>query len=80
MRLAAAEAIWKITFDPLLSVEICERLLLDTECWFRRYVVELLEEIADPAALPALRRRLVDERHEVRERAQKAIERIEGLP
>lgn len=28
MRLNAAEAVWKITNDPVLSVEICERLLL----------------------------------------------------
>ena len=79
MKLAAVTAIWKITGDPILSVQICERLLLDSECWFRRYVVELLEEIPHPAALPALRGRMeADERPEVRERAQKAIERIEG--
>lgn len=78
MRLAAAEAIWKITNDPVLSIDICERLLTDKECWFRRYIVELLEEIAHPAALPALRGRLVDERYEVREKAEKAIERIGG--
>ena len=41
-------------------------------------VIELLDEIADPAAIPALRGRLVDERREVREAAEKAIERIGG--
>ncbi|MFV1991834.1 MAG: HEAT repeat domain-containing protein [Acidimicrobiales bacterium] len=57
---------------------MCERLLTDRECWHRRMVVELLDEIAHPAALKALRGRLVDDRHEVRETARKAIERIEG--
>lgn len=76
MKLAAASAIWKITGDPVLSVEICERLLLDSECWMRRYTVELLDEIAHPAALPALHERLADDRAEVREAARKAIERI----
>ena len=79
MRLNAAEAIWRITSDPSLPVEICERLLTDKECWFRRMVVELLEEIAHPAALHALQSRLVDDRHEVRSAAEKAIERIAGL-
>ena len=79
MRLAAAEALWKITSDPAIYMPICERLLLDSECWFRRYVVELLEEIGHPAAIPALRGRLVDDRYEVREKARKAIGRIEGL-
>lgn len=77
MQLAAVTAIWKITSDPAIDILICERLLLDKECWFRRYVVELLEEIGS-SALPALRGRLVDDRYEVRERARKAIERIEG--
>lgn len=78
MRLASATAIWEITGDPVLSVEICERLLLDSECWFRRYVVELLEEIGHPAALPALRGRIVDDRFEVRDAAKEALEKIEG--
>jgi HEAT repeat protein len=76
MRLAAVAAIWKITNDPLLYIPICERLLGDSECWFRRHVVELLDEIAHPAALPALRERLGDVRPEVREAAEKAIEKI----
>ncbi|MCH7871760.1 MAG: hypothetical protein IID33_08665, partial [Planctomycetes bacterium] len=32
LRLAAAEAVWKITGDPIMSVQICKRLLPDTEC------------------------------------------------
>jgi HEAT repeat protein len=79
MRLAAAEAIWKITGDPVLSVEICERLLHDSECWYRRWIVELLEEIADPAALDLLReRQFQDSRPEVREAAARAIAEIEA--
>ena len=77
MRLAAVTAIWKITNDPLLYIPICERLLNDSECWFRRQVVELLDEIAHPAALPALRERLADARPEVRKAAEKAIEKID---
>ena len=50
---------------------------MDSECWFRRYVVELLEETGAPA-LPALRGRLADKRAEVRSAARRAIERIEG--
>ena len=77
-KLAAVTAIWKITADPVMAIGLCERLLMDSECWFRRYVVELLEEIGHPA-LPALReRQVIDERYEVRERAARAIERIEG--
>lgn len=78
MRLAAVTAIWKITGDPALYMPICERLLLDKECWFRRHVVELLDEIAHPAALPALQRRLSDDRPEVRVAARRATEKIEG--
>ncbi len=78
MRLAAVTAIWKITGNPAFCIPICERLLDDSECWFRRHVVELLEEIAHPAALPALRERLGDVRSEVREAAWKAIEEIEN--
>lgn len=77
MRLAAARAVWKISGDPSVYIPICERLLLDQECWFRRHVVELLEEIADPAALPALRERLADARPEVRQAAALAIEKTE---
>ena len=77
MRLHAAEAIWKITGDPILPVEICGRLLLDSECWHRRMVIELLEEIGS-LALPALRGRLADERPEVRSAARNAIQGIEG--
>jgi HEAT repeat protein len=64
--------------DPSVYIPICERLLLDRECWFRRHVVELLEEIADPAALPALRERLADARPEVRQAAARTIEKTEG--
>ena len=78
MRLAAAEAIWKITDDPAIYIPVCERLLLDSECWMRRYVVDLLEEIAHPAALPALLARLGDPRVEVRDAANRAIEKITG--
>lgn len=78
MRLAAVSAIWKVTGDPAISVGMCERLLLDSECWFRRWVVELLEEIAHPAALPALHERLQDVRPEVRAAAERAIEKIEN--
>jgi len=77
MRLAAVTAMWKISGDPSVCIPICERLLLDRECWFRRHVVELLEEIADPAALPALRERLADVRPEVRQAAVRAIEKTE---
>lgn len=77
MRLAAARAIWRITSDPALFIPICERLLADTECWFRRQVVELIEEIATPAALPALRERLADPRPEVRQAARKAMAKIQ---
>jgi len=76
MRLATVRAVWKVSHDPLLYIPICERLLLDRECWFRRYVVELLEEIADPAALPALQRRLADVRPEVRDAAARAAAKI----
>jgi HEAT repeat protein len=78
MRLAAVTAIWKITDDPTIYISICERLLGDSECWFRRHVVELLEEIAHPAAVPTLRERLGDVRFEVQEEARKAIQKIEG--
>lgn len=78
MRLAAARAVWKVSHDPSLCIPICKQLLLDQECWFRRHVVELLEEIADPAALPALRERLGDVRQEVRQAAARAIEKTEG--
>lgn len=78
MRLAVVNALWKVSGDPALYIPICERLLLDSECWFRRHVVELLEEIAHPAAVPALRERFGDVRHEVREAAQRAIVKIEG--
>lgn len=76
MRLAAARAIWKITGDPKLSVPVCERLLLDRECWCRRYAVELLEEMGHEAALPALRQRLADARPEVREAAARTMAKI----
>lgn len=76
MRLAAARAVWRITGDPSVYIPICERLLLDRECWFRRSVVELLEEIGDPAALPALRRRLADVRPEVQQAAAQAMAKI----
>lgn len=76
MRLSAARALWKITGDPAVCLPPCERLLADVECWFRRQVVELLEEIANPAALPALRERLGDVRPEVRQAARKAMARI----
>jgi HEAT repeat protein len=78
MRFAAVSALWRITSDPVLSVPLCERLLLDLECWFRRWVVELLEEIAHPAALPALRERLDDSRPEVRAAAERAVCKIVG--
>ena len=75
-QLAAVAAIWKITGDPLFCIPICERLLLDEECWHRRYIVEFLEEVGHPA-LPALRRRMeIDQRYEVREAARKALEKI----
>jgi HEAT repeat protein len=76
MQFAAVSAIWKVTGDPALSVQICERFLHDREFWFRRWLCELLEEIAHPAALPALRERLADDHPEVREAAERAIERI----
>jgi hypothetical protein len=76
-RLAAAKAIWEITGDAGLCVPIWERLLADSECWARRYAVELMEEIAHPAAIPALQSRLDDSRVEVRRAARKAIEKIE---
>lgn len=78
MRLAAVRAIWRIGHDPSLYIPICKQLLLDRECWFRRHVVELLEEIANPAALPALRERLADARPEVRQAAVRAIAKIGG--
>jgi len=76
MRLAAARAIWKITGDPTLFLPICERLLADAECWFRRQVVEMIEEIGDPAVLPALRERLADIRPEVRQAAARTMAKI----
>jgi HEAT repeat protein len=77
MRLAAAEAIWKITHAP--AIEVWERLLGDKECWFRRQVVEFLEDAGHPAALDLLReRQLQDSRPEVREVAARAIRRIES--
>jgi len=76
MRLSAARAAWKISGDPSVYIPICKQLLLDQECWFRRHVVELLEEVANPAALPALRERLVDARPEVRQVAVRAIAKI----
>lgn len=76
MRLAAARAIWKITGDPTLSVGVCERLLADRECWYRRHAVELLDDIGHEAALPALRQRLADARPEVRQAAAQAVARI----
>jgi HEAT repeat protein len=76
MRLAAARAVWRITGDPALYIPIFERLLADTECWFRRHVVELLDEIGHPAALSALRERLADVRTEVREAARRAMAKI----
>lgn len=52
--------------------------LLADHCWFRRSVVELLEEIADPA-LPALREPLTSDGHaEVREAARRTSGQIEG--
>lgn len=78
MRLAAARAVWRISGDPSVYTPICERLLLDRECWFRRHVIELLEEIANPAALPALRERLADARPEVRQAAARAIAEIDA--
>jgi HEAT repeat protein len=77
-RLAAAKAIWEITRDPELCVLIWERLLDDSECWARRYAAELMEEIAHPAAIPALQSRLADPRVEVQKAAKKAIEKISG--
>jgi HEAT repeat protein len=77
MRLAAASAIWKITHEP--AIEIWERLLGDRECWFRRQVVEFLEEAGHAAALDLLReRQLQDSRPEVREAAARAIAEIEA--
>lgn len=76
MRLAAARAIWQITGDPTLFLPICERLLADAECWCRRHAVELLEEIGDPAVLPALRERLADSRPEVRQAAARTMAKI----
>lgn len=76
MRLAAVRAISKISEDASVYMPVCKRLLLDRECWFRRHVVELLEEIADPTALPALRERLEDVRPEVREAAERAMSKI----
>jgi HEAT repeat protein len=77
MRLAAAEAIWRITHEPAL--EIWERLLGDRECWFRRQVVEFLEEAGHAATLDLLReRQLQDSRPEVREAAARAIAKIEA--
>jgi hypothetical protein len=67
--------VWKITSDPVMPVQICERLPRDSECWFRRYVVELLEEIASPVALPALLARLTDDRPAL-QAARQAIEKI----
>lgn len=75
MRLAAVRAISKISEDASLYMPICKQLLLDRECWFRRHVVELLEEIATPAALSALRGRLTDARPEVRQAAAQAIQK-----
>jgi HEAT repeat protein len=77
-QLAAAKAIWEITGDAGLCVPIWERLLADSECWARRYAAELMEEIAHPAAIPALQSRLDDPRVEVQKAAKKAIEKIEG--
>jgi len=76
MRLSAARAVWKITGDPALFIPICERLLADAECWFRRQVVEMIDEIGNPAALPALRQRLADVRPEVRQAARRAMAKI----
>jgi len=76
MRLSAVAAIWKISHDTSLCIPICKQLLLDRECWFRRHVVELLGEIADPAALPALRERLADVRPEVQKAAAQAVAKI----
>lgn len=77
MRLAVVTALWKVTADPALFVPIFERLLADPECWFRRQVVEMIEEIGEPAALPALQERLAnDVRPEVRQAAGKAIAKI----
>ncbi len=42
-------------------------------------VVELLDKIQSPIALPALRERLEDDRVEVREAVKRAIEKIERL-
>lgn len=78
MRLSAARAVWKVSRDPSLYIPICERLLLDRECWLRRQVVELLDEFGHPAALPALQGRLADVRPEVRQAARKAIQKIKG--
>lgn len=78
MRLSAARAIWRIADDPAVFIPICERLLADRECWFRRHVIELIEEIGHPAALPALRERLADIRPEVAQAATQAIQKIEG--
>lgn len=63
------------TTSPI-SGRMLWRLLTDSECWFRSHVVELLEEIATPAALPALRERLAHARPEVRQAAKRAIEKI----
>lgn len=76
MRLAVVTALWKVSGDPARFLPICERLLADRECWFRRQVVELLEEIGHPAALPALQERLADVRLEVRQAAAQAMAKI----
>jgi len=76
MRLSAVAAIWKISNDPSLYIPICPRLFTDSECWFRRHVVELLEEIATPAALSALQERLGDIRFEVRQAAARAMAKV----
>jgi HEAT repeat protein len=75
MRLAATEAIWKITHEPAIGV--WERLLNDKECWFRRQAIEFLEDAGHPAALDLLReRQMHDSRPEVRSAAERAIAKI----
>ena len=77
MRLAATEAIWRITHEPVIGV--WERLLGDRECWFRRQVVEFLEDAGHPAALDLLReRQMHDSRPEVQQAGRKAIAKIEA--
>lgn len=78
MRLSAARALWKTSGDPAVCLPPCERLLADAECWFRRQVVEMIEEIGDPAVLPALRERLADGRPEVGEAAKRAIMKVQA--